>query len=247
MDSTAGKNLNKNFYEEHMLDSTVNRIDVWSEEEVMLRKYLKDTSKSVIEAGAGGGRLTFFIESLGFKNITGFDIVEKMVGFSQSAAKRNNSCINFIHADASDLKNINDETHDYLVYIQQVLCFVPRHLFKKSLQEAYRICKKKGVVIFTFLDYDSRLINPIVGTIANTLRKFRGEETSKYHLPWLKLNDSEFNRKIFSRNQPSVYWVKKEDILDKLRKTGFKIIEVNKGNKITPTGNKGALYIICEK
>mgnify|MGYP000400551556 CR=1 FL=1 len=224
MDFTT-KNLNKNFYEEHMIDSTVNRADVWKEEEHMLRKYLTDTSKPVIEAGAGGGRLTFFIETLGFKNITGFDIVEKMVGFSQSAAKRSNSCIDFIHADASNLKSIEDESYHYLIYIQQVLCFVPKELFEKSLEEAYRICKKDGVIVFTFLDYDSRIINPILSTITNTLRKIRGEETSKYHLPWLKLNDSEFNRKIFSKNQPSVYWVKKEDILNKLKKVGFKILE----------------------
>ena len=117
-DKTA--NLNKDFYAEHMIDSTIYRKNVWPEEELMLRKYLTDTNGSVVEAGAGGGRLTFFIEQLGFSKVTGFDIVPEMMQFAQKEAKQRGSKVNFKVGDASDLHIFEDASFDFLVYIQQV-------------------------------------------------------------------------------------------------------------------------------
>ncbi|MFH6604985.1 class I SAM-dependent methyltransferase [Maribacter algicola] len=240
-------NLNKDFYAEHMMDSTIYREDVWPEEKLMLRKYLTDSSGSVVEAGAGGGRLTFFIEQLGFTDVIGFDIVPEMMEFAQRRSNEKGSSVKFMTGDASDLHVFENETFDYLVYIQQVLCFVPSELFNRSLEETYRIAKKGSITLFTFLDYESRFYNPLLSTIANTLRKIRGEKVSKYHLPWLKLNDTQFNWKLFGKNQPSVYWVRRKDILQKLEKIGFEILEVENGHKIAKGGNKGALYIACRK
>lgn len=240
-------NLNKDFYAEHMMDSTILRQDVWPEEALMLQKYLTDTSGSVVEAGAGGGRLTFFIEQLGFEDVTGFDIVPDMMEFAQKESEKRGSKVKFKTGDASDLHIFDDETFDYLVYIQQVLCFVPKELFYTSLQETYRIAKKGSTTLFTFLDYESRGYNPLLSGIANFLRKMRGEEVSKHHLPWLKLNDTQINWKLFGKNQPSVYWVRRKEILQQLEEIGFSIIEVENGNKIHKKGNKGALYVVCKK
>jgi len=240
-------NLNKDFYAEHMMDSTIYRQDVWPEEKLMLQKYLTDTKGSVVEAGAGGGRLTFFIEQLGFDDVTGFDIVPEMMEFAQKESDKRGSKVKFKTGDASNLHIFEDETFDYLVYIQQVLCFVPKELFHKSLKETYRVAKKGSTTLFTFLDYDSRIYNPILDGITNFLRKIRGEEVSKYHLPWLKLNDTQFNWKLFAKNQPSVYWVRRNAILKELEQVGFSILEAENGNKIHKEGNKGALYVVCKK
>ena len=217
------------------------------EEEAVLRKYLKTPSKKVVEAGAGGGRLTFFIESLGFSQIFGFDIVPEMVALAQGEAIKRNSSIKFEVGDAADLKIFDSNSFDYLVYMQQVLCFVPRPLFSASLSEAYRIAKKDAIVIFSFLDYDSRFYNPLLSLISNMIRTIRGEDRLKHHLPWLKINDTQINWRLFKKGAPSVYWVKKEQILKQLKQVGFEIMEVDHGNRIHPKGNKGALYIICRK
>ncbi len=230
-----------------MVHSTVYRQGVWPEEEAILRKYLKEPSKKVVEAGAGGGRLTFFIESLGFGEISGFDIVSEMVALAQAEALKRKSKIKFEIGDAADLNIFDSNSFDYLVYIQQVLCFVPKSLFNASLSEAYRIAKKDAIVIFSFLDYESRFYNPLLSLITNAIRTIRGEDRSKYHLPWLKINDTQINWRLFKKGAPSVYWVKKEQILNQLKQVGFEIMEVDHGNKIHRKGNKGALYVVCRK
>lgn len=241
------KNLNKAFYTEHMIDSTIYRRNIFPAEEVVLKRYLTDTSKSVVEAGAGGGRLTFYIEQLGFNDVTGFDIVEQMMKYAKKKAVKRKSNIRFVTGDASNLGMFTDESFDYLVYAQQVLCFVPQELFSKSLEEAYRIAKKGSLTIFTFLDFDSKSYNPLLSICANFLRKLRGEEVSKYHLPWIKLNNTQFNWKLLNRGQPSVYWVKKKDILKQLSSMGYSIIEAKKGSELVDNGSKGVLYVICKK
>lgn len=246
MDKTS-TNRNKELYSEHMIDSTIYRKNVSPAEKSVLKKYLTDTDKKVVEAGAGGGRLTFYIEEFGFKDVTGFDIVEEMMDYAQKEAVRRASNIRFIAADASDLKMFEDETFDYLVYAQQVLCFVPKELFQKSLEEAYRIASPGSLTIFTFLDFDSKSYNPLLSICANFLRKLRGEEVSKYHLPWLKLNNTQFNWKLLNKDQPSIYWVKKADIIHQLTAIGYTIIEANKGSEIVENGSKGVLYVICKK
>ncbi|WP_430908643.1 class I SAM-dependent methyltransferase [Maribacter sp. 2-571] len=240
-------NPNKDFYTEHMVDSTVRREGVWPEEAAILKKYLTDAAKTVVEAGAGGGRLTFFIEELGFDQVTGFDIVSEMMAIAQKKATERNSKVHFLTGDASNLDCFPDANFDYLVYIQQVLCFVPQPLFHKALMETFRIAKKDATIIFSFLDYHSRFYNPILSFLSNTLRYLRKETVSKHHLPWLKLNDTEFNWKLFAKGQPSIYWPTKDSIIEQLKAVGFRIEEVVKGNEIHKKGNKGALYIVCKK
>lgn len=248
--TTNLKNLNAELYSNDLLESWTNKKGLIPAEEYLIKKYLTDTKKSVLEAGTGGGRISFQIEQMGFTSISAFDYVPKMIMYANEVAKNEKSNIDFKTLDASSLEAYESNTFDYLIYLQQVLCFIDKEdLFIDSIKEAYRIAKKDGITIFSFLDFDSRRFNSTLSLIICTLRKLRKEDISKQHLPWLKIN-SKFNWKLFNKNQPVTYWVKKDQIISILEEIGFSILEAHNANQLTEQNDKkriGMLYVVCRK
>jgi ubiquinone/menaquinone biosynthesis C-methylase UbiE len=247
---TILKNINADLYSNDLFDSWINRKNLIPVEEFLLKKYLTDTTKSVLEAGTGGGRISFRIEQMGFSNISAFDFAPIMIMHANKVAKNAGSNVQFKILDASNLAVYESNTFDYLIYLQQVLCFIDKEdLFIDSLKEAYRIAKQDGIIIYSFLDFDSRIFNPTLSKIISILRKLRKECISKQHLPWLKINNK-FNWKLFNKNQPVTYWVKRDQIISVLKEIGFSIVEANNANQVTEQNDKkrlGMLYIVCRK
>ena len=248
--TTISKSLNFNLYSTDLFDTWANKKGLLHAEEFLIKKYLTNTTKKVLEAGTGGGRISFQIEQMGFNNISAFDFVPNMIRHAKEAAKNKSSNIEFQIADASNLTVYENNTFDYLIYLQQVLCCIDKEeLFISSIKEAYRIAEKNGIVIFSFLDFDSRIFNSPLSLIINILRKFRNERILKQHLPWLKVNNN-FNWKLFNKNQPATYWVKRDQIISVLNETGFSILEVKNTNQLINQHEKnraGMLYIVCKK
>jgi ubiquinone/menaquinone biosynthesis C-methylase UbiE len=247
--TTDLKSLNAGLFSNELFEEWINRKNLIPAEEYFLKKYLTDKTKNVLEAGTGGGRISFHIEKMGFSNISAFDIVPEMIKHARSLAKSIGSNIEFEVADAASLKNYENDAFDYLVYLQQVLCFISKkELFSDSLKEAYRVAKKDGIVVFSFLDFDSKSYNSTLSLVINIIRKTRGEEVLKQHLPWLKINNK-YNWKLFNRNQPVTYWVKKNLIINELKDIGFSILEAKNANQLNndTISGKGMLYIVCRK
>ena len=242
-------NLNAELYSKELLDYWVNRNKLISAEKYLLNKYLIDPTKNVLEAGTGGGRISFYIEGMGFQNISSFDIVPEMINHAKKIAQTKNSNIEFEIADAVNLSKYKNETYNYLIYLQQVLCFIPKtNLFSDALKESYRVAKKNAIVIFSFLDFDSRVYNSSLSLIINFLRKIRREETSKQQLPWIKIKNK-FNWKLLNKNQAITYWLKKDEIISELESIGFSILEAKNANQLNSNSKtrKGMLYIVCKK
>lgn len=243
------ENLNKEFYSTQILDEWQTRGGIIEAEEYLLSKYFKDKNKKIIEAGTGGGRLSYYLENKGFTDITAFDIVPEMIFYAKEKALKENSKIKFHILDATELGDFPENTFDYLMYLQQVLCFIPNEKeFLKSLEESYRISKDGAIIIYSFLDITSRPYNKILLKILNVLRFIRGEKRSNNLLPWMKINNK-FNFKLLNKNQPLNYWVNKEKIVNELRKIGFKIVESKNANELlnNSSKHKGMLYIVCKK
>ena len=142
-----------------------------------------------------------------------------------------------------------DESFDYAIYLQQVLCFIPNQEdFENSLKESFRVMKSNGIVVFSFLDFDSRLYNSALNFVVNSLRILRGEIKKRNHLPWLKINNK-FNYKLLFKNQPTNYWVKKDEIILHLESVGFEILEAKNTNQLynNSTIRNGMLYVVCKK
>lgn len=243
------KNLNAALYSNELFEEWSHREQLLPAEEYLLKKYLVDKSKEVLEAGTGGGSISFYIEKMGFEHITAFDFVPKMIEHAKAVAQERNSSINFEVNDATNLADYDNESYTYLIYLQQVLCFIePKELFLQGIKEAYRILKKDGVVVFSFLDFDSRPYNSALSKTLDILRKLRNEKRSSQYLPWLRIGSS-FNRNLLSSNQAVSYWVKKDDIIFDLENIGFSILEAKNTNQIHSdnTQRKGMLYIVCKK
>lgn len=246
---TNSSNLNATLYSNDLFEEWSERDQLLPAEEYLLSKYLTDPTQNVLEAGTGGGSISFYIENMGFKQITAFDFVPRMVEHAKSLAQKRNSCIHFKIGDASHLPKYDNESFSYLIYLQQVLCFIDqKELFSQGLKEAYRIAKTDGIIIFSFLDFDSRAYNSTLSTTLTTLRKLRKEKTGSQYLPWLRIGNK-FNWKLLGKNQAVSYWVKKEDILAQLKAIGFKVLEAKNTNQINheTSDRKGMLYIVCQK
>jgi ubiquinone/menaquinone biosynthesis C-methylase UbiE len=243
------ENLNAKLYSNEILEDWQNRKHLIEAEKHLISKYLLNKSNSILEAGTGGGRISFELEELGFNNIQAFDYIPEMIDHAKKRVIETKSSIQFDVLDATNLTKYEDNSFDYAIYLQQVLCFISdENAFKNALKESYRVTKPKGLVIYSFLDMDSRPYNGTLSFIVNFLRLLRGEKRQKQHLPWLKINNK-FNYKLLFKNQPTNYWVKKEDILLELEKIGFEIIEANNTNQLfnKTSDRKGMLYVVCQK
>lgn len=235
---------NHSIYANEEIESWVDRSGLIEQEKYLVSKYLQNKGK-LIEAGTGGGRISLEIKKEYDKlEIMAFDFVKEMI----ENAKIKSDKISFEVADASDLSFIEDESFDFAVYLQQIVSLVPYSLMSLVLSESFRILKKDGLIIFSFLYFDGRAINPFLSSLINTIRVIRGEKYQQGSLPWLKLSGKP-NYKLFGKNQAMTYWFKKEEILEILKKTGFKIIEVTTSKEILKhlSGADGMLYIVCKK
>ncbi len=166
-----------------------------------------------------------------------------MESFVQSAKVANPS-INFFCADARDLSILPDNCYDYVIYLQQCLCFIPVDGFEKALKENYRVCGKGGIAIFSFLNYDGRSVNKMIRPFLSTLRYLRKENLSPQQLPWLRLKGKP-NYNFWKKGQATNYWFTKSEITYHLQSAGYKIIEMFTTSN--QPNDEGMIYVVCEK
>lgn len=240
----------RELYSESFIEKTYadwnSREDVNNLESFLLSKYLKNNALSVLEAGTGSGVISFFIEEkLKFKDITAFDIIPEMIDRANERSKQKESEIEFITDDASKLENLKLKHYDYLVYLQQILSIVPEERLDLALNNAYKVGNDESTYIFSFMDWNSRWYNPILSFNVNFFRLVTGRKIQKYYLPQLKFN-GKLNKRFFKKDQQGIFWGKKEKIISKLHKAGFKIDSFYKESEITnATGT--TFYFLCKK
>lgn len=238
------ENLNKELYSDKLFRVWVDKYHLIPLEEYFLKKYLLNKNGKVIEAGTGGGRIIFEIEKLGFKNLEAFDYVENMISFCERKKNKLKSKVSFKVAEVNNLSDYNDLDYDYLIYLQQVLCFIDKENLSKALNEAYRIGKENSIYLFSFLNWDSKIYNPFLSILVNFFRILRNEKTSKYKLPWLNI-DGKFNRKFLNKNQPQNLWFTEKHVRYLLEKNNFSLIEIK--SKMNDSDKIGHFHIVCKK
>ena len=224
---------NHEVYAKKELASWTERSGLSEQEQSLIEKYIKNEGR-LIEAGTGGGRIALEIQKrYGRLEITAFDFVEEMI----VSAKTKSDAIDFRVLDASDLSVFEDEYFDYAIYLQQIISLVPQELIPRVLGESYRIVKKDGIVIFSFLYFQGRKFNIPLSFMANTVRVMRGEKWEFQRLPWLKLG-GRFNTGFLKKDQPTTYWFEENEIKSLLENLGFRIVDLKKDTM---------LYIVCQK
>lgn len=238
------KDLNKKLYTGELFEIWSQKSSLLKIEKYFLDKYLENKNANIIEGGTGGGRIVFEIEKLGFKKIDAFDYVVKMISTCLKKKENFNSVINFSVADASNLKSFETNRYDYLIYFEQVLCFLDNAQLPLALNEIHRIGRKESILLCSFLNWNSKPYNPLISVMVNFFRLLRREQTSKYKLPWLMLG-GKFNWKFLNKNQPQAMWYKEKDIMEILEKNGFLIIESK--SRLNTSEKTSHIHIACKK
>ena len=235
---------NHTVYANEELNNWVEREGLLLQEKYLLDKYLPDGGK-IIEAGTGGGRIALEIQKRNHAlEILAFDFVQEMIEHAQIKS----STVDFQVADATDLSFLEDESFDIAIYLQQIISLVPYTQIPKALNESYRILKKEGVIIFSFLYFKGRRVNRILSYLINLIRVLRREPWQKCSLPWLKLA-GKVNCRFFQKDQAMTYWFEKDEIISMLEERGFTILEITTSKEIAKqtNGAEGMLYIVCKK
>ena len=209
-------------------------------EQDVLRRYLQNKEGRILEGCCGGGRISKHLYEWGFKNIEGFDFVEDFIREAQSSAP----FLHFFVADARDLSMIPDNSFDYVIYLQQCICFIPVEGIKAALEENYRVCKSGGTAVFSFLDFNGRGVNRILGPLLSVLRWARHEDLSPQQLPWLRLRGKP-NWNFWRKGQATNYWFTKSEIVHHLQCVGYDIVELY--NASDDANSEGMIYVVCKK
>ncbi len=224
---------NHSIYSNEELENWTERLGLLEQEEYLVDKYIKNYGR-LIEAGTGGGRIALEIhKKYPQLDIVAFDFVQDMI----ESAKAKSNKIDFMVNDASELSQFNNNSFDFAIYLQQIISLVPVELIPKVINESYRILKKDGIIIFSFLSYEGRKINPILSFLVNIFRIARGDKWEKQRLPWLKLS-GKLNFNFLLKNQATTYWFYDKEIEMILENVGFTILEIKVDNMI---------YIVCKK
>ena len=74
---------------------------------------------------------------MGFTEITAFDYVPEMIKSAEHTKQKRQSKVNFLILDAANLDSIETNSFDYLIYLQQIICFIPEQLREQSIYERY--------------------------------------------------------------------------------------------------------------
>jgi ubiquinone/menaquinone biosynthesis C-methylase UbiE len=249
---------NKELYISSEFEAWAYRENLDPEEIYLIDKYL-DKQKKILEAGTAGGRILLALQSNGFTDLHGFDYVSE---FIDEAKNRDISKeIDFTVQDATSLL-YQDESYDQIIYLQQIISSIDLEADRlKSLKESYRILRKGGIGLFSFLSFEVRSSTfPYSWYISylKLLRQLKKSSLTIQHLPWM-LHGGKFNLNALVDRPPYTYWYRVEEISTILKEIGFSIVSIGTSEQIrndsielntqdlTQKKLRGALYVTVEK
>jgi ubiquinone/menaquinone biosynthesis C-methylase UbiE len=229
-----------------------------AEEVYLVDKYLH-SSRKTLEAGTAGGRILLSLNDKGFSDLHGFDYIPEFI--EAAKAKDTSKKIDFSVQNAVSL-TYKDESFDQIIYLQQIISSIDLADDRlNSLKESYRILRKGGVGLFSFLSFEVR--NSALGyswfiAYLKLLRQVKRSNETIQYLPWL-LRGGSFNLGALIDRPPYTYWYRVEEISQVMKEIGFRIISIGTSEQVKSNSMKvmpeslmqdkldGALYIVVEK
>lgn len=207
---------------------------------------LKD--KKLLSGGCATGRIEFYMEQMGARNIEAFDFVPEFVEMAKRNASSRKSNINFFIGDMLKLSSIDTANQDCIVYLNRLVCFVDSAGFKKTLSEIHRTLRPGGLLIFDALDYGGRKWNGLFSLLLTAAWALQGHKKTPRMLPRVRDKNQKINKRLWKTDQNLLYWFTKEELEDKLTSAGFKILEFVKEADIFPDPKDSIIfYLACVK
>jgi SAM-dependent methyltransferase len=224
----------------------------------LIERYLNRFA-ATLEAGTGAGRILHAMAQKGFERLEGFDIVPSLI----TEARRRHAAEN-IEFDIQDARTLSypDASFDQLIYLQQVICFITdAEGRRRAIAEAYRILRPRGIAVFSFLLYETRLQSlwhrGMLAYLA-ALRALLGRREPLQSMPWLS-HRGRFNVAALLDRAPYVYWFRRDEAVSLLASEGFTVVAVGtlaqiQRGKLCPSvlelekaPTAGMLYVVCRK
>jgi ubiquinone/menaquinone biosynthesis C-methylase UbiE len=234
------------------------RSNLLKEERILIEKYL-EKGLNTLEAGTAGGRILLEMKKMGFNYLCGFDFVESFI--EEARKKDQDNLIAFSVQDATDL-NYGDDSFDQAIYMQQILSSIEDPLKRlMAFKESYRILRKGGTVIFSFLSFDSKkksALSKLFFLHLLLLRFLTNNKHSIQYLPWLK-HAGKINWNSLLDKGPYNYWFQSAEVHKLLETVGFSIIAIgypknilNNDMKVSfkellDSKRQGHIYFVCKK
>ena len=128
--------------------SCVYDIGLWQSERLIFSEYL-DTKYKILDIGCGAGRTTFGLYEIGYHDIIGLDLSEKMVAAACGISKNRSIPIPFVEGNACAL-SFDSELFDAVIFSFNGIMTIPStEMRQKAFDEIYRVIKNGGIFIFT--------------------------------------------------------------------------------------------------
>lgn len=196
----------------------IKKVGLWQSEKLLFNKYVSKSAK-ILDIGCGAGRSTFGLYDIGYTNIKGIDIAEKLISFARKYSKSLNYNIDFIQGDVTKLP-YDDNSFNVCFFSFNGIMTIPNKKNRiKAMQEVYRVLMPRGIFIFTTHDYDD-IIN-------KEFSDFWEEEKNRWQRCQQDSRLYEFGDLIIWENNKETFLhiPSKHEVLDSLGQVGFKIIE----------------------
>jgi ubiquinone/menaquinone biosynthesis C-methylase UbiE len=203
--------------------------------------------------GTGNGRFALELADLGFKNVTGIDLSEKLLAVAKKrATEKGYYFVNFQQMDACQLR-FKDNSFSAVLMLQQLISLIDNAEKRlAAMQECYRVLMPGGLVALSCMYYPGRRLNPLISALTLTIKLFKCDRNYLHwqYLPWIKLG-GKLNFNYLYQNQSYVYWFMLQEIILLALNTGFEILELKTSSmiaeKIRDFKDGTIIFLVCRK
>jgi ubiquinone/menaquinone biosynthesis C-methylase UbiE len=210
--------------------------------------------KKILDIGIGGGRTTKYLLEIS-RDYTGIDYVAE---FAEKTAEKYPDA-NVFCGDATDLKELENETFDFVLFSYNGLDCISSGDRRKALKEFYRVLKKGGYLMFSSHNRDYQNFNklPWRRKIEYDASFFRFCLYCLYHLPkhykmkkheiftddYAVVNDSDHRYSLL------LYYITIDRQVKQLMEVGFSGIEAYDmaGNVVKSDTSSHWIYYLASK
>lgn len=213
-------------------------------DEYVIRPVHANGKLKVLEAGTGSGRIAFRIREKADILIDAFDFVPAFIEQAEMTRHQNGLDIRFFVKNATDLSGLETDGYDVLIYLQQLLCHIPKEELSMALSECARVCRQGGLLLLSYADYDNRSLDRLLAYLLAAVRFLRRDPLGRQELPYLHTNSKKgrriLNLSYFGSHQSVIYWFRRDELEAALAAAGFEVIQ-----RLDEL--KRIVYLVCRK